>query len=78
MEWQPIETAPKEAEHEDIHVGPMIVLASTLGHRAIGYWSGGYGALPRGWINPHDHMPMKYWKEFTHWMPLPRLPQGDL
>ena len=73
-QWQPIETAPKVPEHEHTTVGPMVVLASKYGHRAIGYWSDGRGALPAGWVNPHDHLIMIYWSAFTHWMPLPAPP----
>jgi hypothetical protein len=73
-QWQPIETAPKAPEHEHTTFGPMVVLASKYGHRAIGYWSDGRGALPAGWVNPHDHLIMIYWNAFTHWMPLPAPP----
>lgn len=75
MKWQPIETAPKKSTDPDVSFGPMIILASTSGHRAIGYWSDGYGVRREGWVNPHDHQVMNYWKAFTHWMPLPEPPQ---
>ena len=65
--WRPIETAPKT--RDDNRFGPLIVLASTSGHRAIGYWGERCGRW--GWVNPNDHQIMDYWNAFTHWMPLP-------
>jgi hypothetical protein len=75
MEWQPIETAPKTMSHEGAKAGPLILLASTFGHVAVGYWGRGIPNLGEGWCNPHDHCPMAYWNSFTHWMPLPDLPK---
>ena len=76
--WQPIETAPKEREHEYSGCGPMIALASDFGHRAVGYWGKGRNGI-EGWINPHDHLLMDYWNRFSWWMPLsePPLPPHE-
>lgn len=75
--WQPIETAPKSPVEDGCSFGPIIALASTSAHRALGYWSNGEGARPAGWVNPHDHRVMEYWNAFTHWMPLPPLHGED-
>jgi len=74
MEWQPIETAPKVAEPDSLSsMGPMIMLASSHGHIAIGYWGSGVDRV-QGWINPNDHRRMDYWNEFEFWMPIPKRP----
>jgi hypothetical protein len=76
MEWMDIETAPKKhpgADAEEYSFGPTILLSSTSGLRALGYW--GCGASGRtGWVSIHDHLVMDYWNSFTHWMPLPPPP----
>lgn len=69
--WRPIETAPKT--QDESRFGPLIVLTSTHGHRAIGYWGERGGRW--GWVNPNDHQIMDYWNAFTHWMPLPPAPK---
>lgn len=74
-DWQPIETAPKDHEIEGGTFGPTILLASTSGHRAIGYWGKGRRNASYGWVNPHDHLVMDYWNAFTHWLPLPQPPE---
>lgn len=68
--WRPIETAPKT--RDDTLFGPLVVLASESGHRAIGYWGERCGR--EGWVNPHDHQIMDYWNAFTHWQPLDEPP----
>lgn len=73
MEWQPIETAPKGGSKFSKRHSPIVALASTSGHRAMGYWGEGLDGA-EGWINPHDHLRMSYWNAFTHWMPLPDVP----
>ena len=67
-DWQPIETAPKTGNKLS-GAGPLILLASPTGHRAVGYWGTGISG-EIGWINPHDHLPMWYQNEFTHWAPI--------
>ena len=73
--WQPIETAPRGPREDGGPFGPAIILASPFGHRAIGYWSNGERGGPSGWMNIHDHRVMRYWNDFTHWMPLPDGPE---
>lgn len=78
MEWQSIDSAPKKPTTRRGVNGPMILLASARGHFAVGYW--GLGRRTEGnksWINIHDHMPMDYGKNFTHWLPLPPPPTGE-
>jgi hypothetical protein len=67
MAWRPIVEAPKT--RPDLETGPMIILASAHGHRAVGYWGANRDGR-EGWVNPHDHLVMEYWNAFTHWMPL--------
>lgn len=69
-DWQDISTAPTGPVIKGGTFGPMVLLASTSGQRAIGYWGNGASG-ETGWINPHDHLLMRYWNAFTHWMPLP-------
>lgn len=73
-DWHPISTAPKTQDDPDVSCGPIVVLASLYGHRAVGYWGRGVDSR-EGWVNPHDHLVMDYWNSFTHWMPLPPPPQ---
>jgi len=56
-DWQPIETAPKVGPKEGVR--EMVFLASTSGHRAVGYWGGGRNQRDGG-VNPHDHLVMDY------------------
>lgn len=60
MEWKPIETAPKDAEHRLVSDGCIT---------AIVYWSKKYGT----WHGANGDGGYKY-VDFTHWMPLPVLP----
>lgn len=76
-EWQPIATAPREPVVSGATFGPMILLGSVYGQRAIGYWGRGAGNQREGWVNPHDHMVMDYWGQFTHWQTLPDIPEND-
>lgn len=72
--WQPIETAPKTPMDDDASSGPVILLASISGHRAIGYWGRGIANQRHGWVSLHDHMIMSYGTSFTHWCPIPAPP----
>ena len=77
-QWQPIETAPKKKSPRarKFESGPLILLASTFGHIAVGYWGLGRRNTEKCWCNVHDHMPMEYWNAFTHWMPIPMQPEA--
>ena len=67
MEWQPIETAPKDEETEIIIAGhwggepdaPQFVTLSRRVPGLINHWEG----------HSHDLV--------THWMPLPEPPKGE-
>lgn len=74
-DWQPMDTAPKGPTRFSGN-GPIVALASDHGHRALGYWGKGIDGV-EGWINPHDHLRMRYWNEFTWWMPLPDVPSRE-
>ena len=73
MEWQPIDTAPKD--------GRLII----VGH-GNGVWVACYDAIfPSGYkpSNPwrsmllnHDHIRRNHSLEPTHWMPLPKAPNA--
>ncbi len=61
MEWQPIETAPRDATH---------VLGYADGEMTTVYWTtwGGWSLVaPGGYAEEDDWEP-------THWMPLPAPP----
>ena len=78
MGWQPIDTAPKSGSKYSRKFGPMILLATTTGSWAIGYWDE-EGLAPsgkRGWICIQSHRPL-YTQKWTHWMPLPPAPEGE-
>ena len=75
MDWQTMETAPKD--------GRLIL----VGHEA-GVWVACYDAIfPSGYkpSNPwrsmllnHDHIRRNHSLEPTHWMPLPKAPNAEL
>ena len=75
-EWQDISTAPKDGAEFSPRFGPAILLATTYGSRAIGYWDeNGEGISgQRGWICIQTHRPL-YKQKWSHWMPLPPAPQ---
>lgn len=63
MEWQPIETAPKD--------GTVILAYVSGGHHALVAWNDDW----EDWLHLpwHESMPAV----ITHWMPLPAPPQED-
>lgn len=75
MEWQPIDTAPKD--------GRLILVGNETG-----VWVACYDAIfPSGYrpSNPwrsmllnHDHIRRNHSLEPTHWMPLPKAPNAEL
>lgn len=73
MEWQPIETAPKD--------GRMVLLAES-GYVECGFWHDGsecYGHRGgAGWFSEEDRHNLLTARNVhpTHWMPLPAPPQG--
>lgn len=75
MDWQPIETAPKDGAEFAPRFGPPLLLSNTSGSRAIGYWDeeGRNPSGVRGWICLQAHRPL-YTQRWTHWMPLPSPP----
>lgn len=61
MEWQPIETAPKD--------GTPVLLYATP-RMEVGYWNVAVTDVGiTGWY------PSMYWRRPTHWMPLPEPPE---
>ena len=75
MEWQPIDTAPKD--------GRLILVGNETG-----VWVACYDAIfPSGYrpSNPwrsmllnHDHIRRNHSLEPTHWMPLPKAPNAKV
>lgn len=69
MEWQPIETAPKD--------GTRVLVAEEDDNESIGvaYWFCGSEDQDAGWYSSAcvDDVTMFY---PTHWIPLPQPPQG--
>jgi hypothetical protein len=63
MEWQPIETAPKDGQH--------IILALSEGWIGVGYYDDDPEFSSLGWVvfGSGQQQP-------THWMPLPEPPKG--
>jgi hypothetical protein len=68
--WMGINTAPKTQPNS--MCGPVILLASTSGHKAVGYWGKGRG-IGEGWICLRDHLRFDYGDSFTHWREFPEL-----
>lgn len=64
VQWQPIETAPKDGRE---------ILASEYGYVEIAFWSGGVSK----WIGPCDSFGDPVVMAPTHWMPLPAPPEGE-
>jgi hypothetical protein len=74
MEWQPIETAPKDGTR---------ILAVVQGFRpAVAYWQNNRGVFD--FIDAEDMPSPEAWDEYlrnepewtpTHWMPLPEPPK---
>lgn len=79
MEWQPIETAPKD--------GTTVIIGRDMGDfgfvRGYGRFDGKDGSFLSGWISHgfseyHGNLGLAH---PTHWMPLPEPPQdfsGDI
>ena len=68
MEWQPIDTAPKDGSELCPSFGPTVLLTIT-GHS----WAIGYFDALRGRIGIESHHPL-YSQNWSHWMPLPSPP----
>lgn len=66
--WRPIESAPKAGSKWHPNIGPVVLLGSVFGQRGLAYWMDGV------WINLHDHQPLDYWNEMTHWQPVAEAP----
>lgn len=67
MDWQPIETAPKDGvRFASREIGPEILLVDEAGVRSIGFWNG------RSWDDGDYFSDMGV---MTHWMPLPKPPK---
>ncbi len=62
MEWQPIETAPKDKE----------ILVAYVGNVMIARYSRALNGFPARWIGPYPD-DFTYGGP-THWMPLPEPP----
>jgi len=79
MEWQPIETAPKEQTGECGATGPYVLLANEHG-----VWVGAHQPRYISGFKPENpwtsmmlnsrHMPRHARLVPTHWMPLPNPP----
>jgi hypothetical protein len=67
MEWQPIETAPKDGT-------PILAVADTREYPCIVRWEhvGRYTSSPKMWVG-HPHGAME--NGLIYWMPLPEPPK---
>lgn len=73
MEWQPIETAPKELEH----IGDFILVSEPWKHgKNGGYVSAAFwGKDEQAWLSATNHDGYEHSVLTpTHWMPLPDPP----
>ena len=76
MEWQPIETAPKDGRDIIVmymHIDTQIVHAAYFGSEADGYEPGEVG----WWTYEYSEvsrLKLDDWMAPTHWMPLPPAP----
>jgi len=69
MDWQPIETAPKD--------GKRFLIWSAIDGMEIGYWSTSLWVKKGGaWII-YEARSDTIELEPTHWMPLPEPPKGE-
>lgn len=70
MEWQPIETAPKD--------GTVVMLWVKNWRKTIPVMIGWYGKItfenPAGWVG--EHCKVNHIDQPTHWMPLPPPPNS--
>lgn len=60
MQWQPIETAPRDGEN--------VLLADESGSMIVGFWNNRTNAWDDG-----DYRSFMTWP--THWMPMPKPPR---
>ena len=80
MDWQPIETAPRDGETPNVLLCRFEHEEDYSTSITVGFWSAidAFGGDPReGWCDWCAGMDEDdYWKEFhpTHWMPLPAPP----
>lgn len=67
MQWQPIETAPKD--------GDWLILMSTVEGVTVGYWGPTYFDMDEKWVQyNHRSDYIEVEGDVTHWMPLPETP----
>jgi hypothetical protein len=73
MEWQPIETAPKDGTPIMVYGKADFSNAPHMGVREWRQWTVDYGRWGEPNISAHD---MDDWLDIqvTHWMPLPSPP----
>lgn len=80
MEWQPIETAPKDGTSilgwsEERGQRETKMGKYTEGSPGYAKWKDGYGPLNSGWAWDTHHNWLTTWNP-THWMPLPPPPSN--
>jgi len=68
MEWQPIETAPKDGTPVLGYADGGIATVTWIQSTTYGAWAGSWGLLLPG----TDSENLMWWP--THWMPLPAPP----
>ena len=81
MEWQPIETAPRDGTAIlawSKERGQRETQMGRYGEGSPGYakWKDGDGPLNSGWVWDTHHNWLTTWTP-THWMPLPETPNVE-
>lgn len=74
MEWQPIETAPKDGTAIDLWAAQGFRLTSCAWDFVEFSCADGSGSDVQGWTNTEGHGSVEGAGPFTHWMPLPAPP----
>jgi len=78
-QWQPIETAPKHLDIEDVKVldaqPPILLYCPDDGRMHVAYWE---RYQNQGWTTPDIDSVVLESGEPTHWMPLPPPPSVHL
>ena len=64
VEWQPLETAPKDGRE---------ILLFAQGILVVAHWD----EFGRGWVMRERGKPKDQWVFASHWMPLPEPPEGN-
>lgn len=79
MDWQPIETAPKDGDwvlvYGNVWAGEISgIVKNDFGEISIARYSDGKSDFPGEWWHDAGGDAYACWCQPTHWMPLPEAP----